>query len=73
MTFSMDAEVAAVLQAALEKDGPPPTPPAGDVQTRRVTPDAMLEYFNNQAQPPDYEVSGRWCHAAGQVVPAAGE
>ena len=47
----MDAEVAAVLQAALEKNGPPPTPPAGDVQTRRVTLDAMLEYFNNQAQP----------------------
>jgi acetyl esterase/lipase len=47
----MDAEVAAVLQAALEKTGPPPTPQAGDVQTRRVTLDAMLEYFNNQAQP----------------------
>ena len=51
MTFTMDAEVPAVLQAALEKNGPPPTPPAGDVQTRRVTLDAMLEYFNNQAQP----------------------
>ena len=51
MTFTMDAEVAAVLQAALEKDGPPPTPQIGDVQTRRVTLDAMLEYFNNQAQP----------------------
>ena len=51
MTFTLDAEVAAVLQAALEKNGPPPTPPAGDVQTRRVTLDAMLEYFNNQAQP----------------------
>ena len=51
MTFTMDAEVAAVLQAALEKNGPPPTPQAGDVQTRRVTLDAMLEYFNNQAQP----------------------
>jgi acetyl esterase/lipase len=47
----MDAEVAAVLQAALEKNGPPPTPQIGDVQTRRVTLDAMLEYFNNQAQP----------------------
>lgn len=51
MTFTMDAEVAAVLQAALERNGPPPTPSAGDVQTRRVTLDAMLEYFNNQAQP----------------------
>ena len=51
MTFTMDAEVAAVLQAALEKNGPPPTPQIGDVQTRRVTLDAMLEHFNNQAQP----------------------
>jgi acetyl esterase/lipase len=51
LTFTMDAEVAAVLQAALEKNGPPPTPQIGDVQTRRVTLDAMLEYFNNQAQP----------------------
>ncbi len=51
MTFTMDAEVAAVLQAALGKNGPPPTPEIGDVQTRRVTLDAMLEYFNNQAQP----------------------
>ncbi len=51
MTFTKDAEVPAVLQAALEKNGPPPTPPAGGVQTRRVTLDAMLEYFNNQAQP----------------------
>jgi acetyl esterase/lipase len=51
LTFTMDAEVAAVLQAALEKNGPPPTPQIGDVQTRRVTLDAMLEHFNNQAQP----------------------
>lgn len=51
MTFTMDAEVAAVLQAALEKNGPPPTPQTGDVHTRRVTLDAMLEYFYNQAQP----------------------
>jgi acetyl esterase/lipase len=51
LTFTMDAEVAAVQQAALEKNGPPPTPQIGDVQTRRVTLDAMLEYFNNQAQP----------------------
>ena len=51
MTFTLDAEVAAVLQAALGKNGPPPTPQIGDVQTRRVTLGAMLEYFNNQAQP----------------------
>jgi acetyl esterase/lipase len=64
VTFTMDAEVAAVLQAALEKTGPPPTPQIGDVQTRRVTLDAMLEYFNNQAHPladdvkiTDHEVS----------------
>jgi acetyl esterase/lipase len=64
MTFSLDPEVAAVLRAALEKNGPPPTPPAGDVQTRRAALDAMLDHFNNQAQPPagdvevtDYEVT----------------
>jgi hypothetical protein len=51
LTFTVDAEVAAVLEAALEKNGPPPAPQIGDVQTRRVTLDAMLEYFNNQAQP----------------------
>jgi acetyl esterase/lipase len=51
LTFTMDAEVAAVLEAALEKNGPPPASPIGDVQTRRVTLDAMLEYFNNVAQP----------------------
>jgi hypothetical protein len=48
----MDAEVAAVLLAALGKNGPPPTPQIGDVQTRRVTLDAMLEYFNNGACDP---------------------
>jgi acetyl esterase/lipase len=53
--------VARVLQAALEKNGPPPAPPAGDVRTRRVTLDPMLEYFNNEAQPPadDVEISDR--------------
>jgi acetyl esterase/lipase len=56
LTFTMDAEVATVLQAALEKNGPPPRPPVGDVQTLRVTLDAMLEYFNNQAQPPADDV-----------------
>jgi hypothetical protein len=38
------------------KNGPPPGPPAGDGQSRRVTLDAMLEYFNNQAQPPADDV-----------------
>ncbi len=51
MTFTLDAQVAAVLAAAFEQNGPPPAPPAGDVATRRVALDAMLEYFNNQAQP----------------------
>jgi hypothetical protein len=32
------------------KNGPPPTPQIGDVQTRRVTLHPMLEYFNNQAE-----------------------
>jgi hypothetical protein len=53
---TMDAAVATVLQAALEKTGPPPGPPVGDVQSRRVTLDAILEYFNNQAQPPADDV-----------------
>jgi acetyl esterase/lipase len=56
MSFSLDAEVAAVLEAALETNGPPPAPPVGDVQARRVALDAMLEYFNNQAQPPAGDV-----------------
>ena len=51
MTFTLDAEVAAVLAAAFEDSGPPPAPPAGDVASRRVALDAMLGYFNNQAQP----------------------
>src|SRR5580693_8882223 len=66
MTFSLDPEVAAALQAALEKNGPPATPPAGDVQTRRGALDAMLDYFNNRAQPPaaDVEVTDYEVHAA---------
>ena len=51
MTFTLDAQVAAVLAAAIEQNGPPPAPPAGDVAGRRVALDAMLEYFNNQVQP----------------------
>jgi F420H(2)-dependent quinone reductase len=44
LTFTLDAEVAAVLQAALEKNGPPPAPPVGDVQTRRTALNAMLSH-----------------------------
>ena len=51
MTFTLDAQVATVLAAAIEQNGPPPSPPAGDVAARRVALDAMLEYFNNEAQP----------------------
>jgi acetyl esterase/lipase len=49
MTFTLDAQVAAVLAAAFERSGPPPAPPAGDVASRRVALDAMLGSFNNQA------------------------
>ncbi len=51
MTFTLNAEVAAVLAAATEQNGPPPALPAGDVAGRRAALDPMLEYFNNQAQP----------------------
>ena len=51
MTFTPDAQVAAVLAAAFERSCPPPSPPVGDVASRRVALDAMLGYFNNQAQP----------------------
>src|SRR2546421_9554287 len=51
MTFTLDPQVAAVLAAAVERSGPPPALPAGDVASRRVALDAMLDYFNNQAQP----------------------
>ena len=51
MTFTLDAQVAAALAAAIERNGPPPAPPAGDVAGRRAALDPMLEYFNNQAQP----------------------
>lgn len=65
----MDAEVAAVLEAALEKNGPPPMPPVGDVQTRRVTLDAMLRYFNNQAQPIADDVTITTTKSPRQMVP----
>jgi len=51
MTFTLDAQVAAVLAAAFEQNGPPPAPPTGDVAGRRLALDAMLRYFNNEAQP----------------------
>ena len=51
MTFTLDAQVAGVLAAAIEENGPPPAPPVGDVASRRVALDAMLGYFNNKAQP----------------------
>ena len=43
--------MAAVLAAAFERSGPPPALPVGDVVGRRVALDAMLGYFNNEAQP----------------------
>ena len=51
MTFTLDAQVAAVLAAALARSGLPPSLPVGDVASRRAALDAMLGYFNNQAQP----------------------
>lgn len=52
MTFALDPEVAAVLQATAETSGPMPTPPpVGDIENRRVALNAMLEYANNTAQP----------------------
>ena len=51
MTFTLDAQVAAVLAAAFAQNGPPPAPPAGDVAGRRLALDVMLRYFNNEAQP----------------------
>ena len=86
MTFTLDPQVAAVLEAALEHNGPPPQPPVDDVPTRRTALDAMLEYFNNQAQPPaddveitDYKITtadgaallGRWYRRAAGGTGAA--
>jgi acetyl esterase/lipase len=51
MTFALNAQVAAVLAAASEHNGPPAAPPVGDVAGRRVALDAMLRYFNNEVQP----------------------
>jgi len=52
MTFSMDPEAGAVLAAAFASNGPPPAPPAGDIEGRRAALNPMLDYFNNQAQIP---------------------
>jgi acetyl esterase/lipase len=52
MTLALDPEVAAVLAAIAEQSGPMPAPPpVGDVDARRTTLNAMLEHFNNVAQP----------------------
>jgi hypothetical protein len=51
MTFTLDAEMAAILAAAIGQNGPPPALPVGDVAGRRAALDPMLEYFNHQAQP----------------------
>jgi hypothetical protein len=48
MTFTLDPEVAVVLEQA----GPiPAPPPVGDVEARRGALNGMLEQFNNVAQP----------------------
>jgi len=64
VTFSLDPEVGAVLAAAIESNGPPPTPPAGDIEGRRAALNPMLDYFNNHVQTPpegvevsDYQVA----------------
>jgi hypothetical protein len=46
MTFTLDPQFAAVLEAALVHNGPPPQPPAGDVPTRRTALDAMVGYLH---------------------------
>jgi alpha/beta hydrolase fold len=52
MSFAFDPEIAATLEEMAAQNGPPPAPaPVGDVQTRRVALNAMLEWANNQAQP----------------------
>jgi acetyl esterase/lipase len=51
MSFTLDAQVAEVLAAAIERSGLPPAPPVGDVASCRSALDVMLEYFNNEAQP----------------------
>jgi acetyl esterase/lipase len=57
VSFSLDPEVAATLQAMAEQNGPlPAPPPIGDVDTRRGGLNAMLAWANNEAQPIAEEV-----------------
>jgi acetyl esterase/lipase len=56
MSFTLTPDIAAVLAAVNEQNGPPPTTPVGDVTNRRVALDAMLDYFNNQVQPAPTDV-----------------
>ncbi|MCU4185633.1 alpha/beta hydrolase [Acidiferrimicrobium sp. IK] len=57
MSFTVDPEVAATIQAIAEANGPlPPPPPVGDVEARRGALNAMLEWANNEAQPIATEV-----------------
>ena len=56
MTFAVDPEVGAVLAAATESNGPPPTLAAGDIDGRRAALNPMLDYFNNKAQTPPGDV-----------------
>jgi acetyl esterase/lipase len=52
MIFALDPDVAATLQAITDANGPMPVPPpVGDVASRRSALNAMLEHFNNTAQP----------------------
>jgi acetyl esterase/lipase len=52
MSFNLDPQVAATLQAMAEQSGPLPTPPpVGDIESRRVALNAMLASANNVAQP----------------------
>ncbi len=49
MSFTLDPEVAATLQAMAEANGPLPVPPpVGDVQARRGALNAMLEWANKR-------------------------
>jgi len=48
MTFTLDAQVAAVLGAAIEKNGLPPALPAGDVASRRQDTSTRLATTTNE-------------------------
>jgi len=52
LSFALDPEVAATLKAMAEQSGPlPPSPPVGDIESRRGALNAMLAWANNTAQP----------------------